>query len=291
MSDRHPGKIMVVTGATSGIGLAAAGQLARAGVRVIGISRSAERCRAAEARLREFHPAGHARYIPADLSLQREVRAAAAAVRAELAAAGRDALDGLLNNAGRFSLWRRLTVEGIEQVWALNHLAPFLLTHELLPNLLAAPAARIVTVSSYAHHRGHMHWNDLQLERLYYGWNAYAQSKLANILFARELDRRLGPAGKARAFAVDPGLVKTAIGAKGTPLLVRWIWELWSRRGKTPEEAARDIVKLLLDPAVDRSAGIYWRAGRPVAPSPRALNAADAARLWEISEKMCGIRS
>jgi NAD(P)-dependent dehydrogenase (short-subunit alcohol dehydrogenase family) len=282
-------KTMVVTGATSGIGLAAAEQLARAGVFVIGIGRTPERCRSAEDRVRNLHPAGRARYFCADLSLQREVRSAAAAVRAELAAAGRDALDGLLNNAGRFAFGRQLTVEGIEQVWALNHLAPFLLTHELLPNLLDAPAARIVTVSSYAHRSGHMHWDDPQLARFHYGLNAYAQSKLANILFTVGLNRRLESAGKAQAFAVDPGLVRTGIGGKGTPPLIRWIWNGWSRRGMTPDESARPIVQLLLDPAVDRGAGIYWRAGRPAVPSPRALNAADAERLWAISEKMCGI--
>jgi retinol dehydrogenase 12 len=282
-------KTMVVTGATSGIGLAAAEQLARAGVCVIGIGRSAERCRSAEERLRGLHPAGRALCLVADLSLQRDIRAAAHAVRERLAAEGKSALDGLLNNAGRFAFWRRLTAEGVEQVWALNHLAPFLLTNELLPLMQAAPAARIVTVSSYAHYSGRMAWNDLQLAGFYYGLNAYSQSKLANILFTVELNRRLGAQSRAQAFAVDPGLVKTGIGTKGTPALIRWIWNYWSRRGITPEESARNVVKLLLDPTVDRGAGIYWKSGRPAVASPRALNAEDARRLWAVSEQMCGL--
>jgi retinol dehydrogenase-12 len=282
-------KVIVVTGATSGIGLAAAGQLARAGVVVIGIGRSEERCRVAEEQLRGLHPAGKTHFLRADLSLLNEVRSAAGKIRQMLASRNRPALDGLLNNAGGFSLGRRVTAEGFERTWALNHLAPFLLTRELLPLLQAAPAARVATVSSGSHYGARMHWSDLQLRRFYFGWTAYGQSKLANILFTLELNRRLGEAGGMQAFAADPGLVNTGIGAKGNPVWLGWVWRLWSAHGKTPEETAKGIVRLFLDPSVKRDAGIYWKYGLPVDPDPAALNEDAARRLWKISEQMCGI--
>jgi retinol dehydrogenase-12 len=282
-------KVVVVTGATSGIGLAAAKQLARAGVVVIGIGRSEERSHAAQDQLRGLHPSGQAHFLRADLSLLSEVRSAAGKIRQTLAFWNRPALDGLLNNAGGFSFNRRVTAEGFERTWALNHLAPFLLTHELLSLLQAAPAGRVVTVSSGSHYGAHLHWNDLQLRRFYFGWTAYGQSKLANILFTLELNRRVGEAGTLQAFAADPGLVNTGIGTKGTPFWVGWGWRLWSAHGKTPEETAKGIVRVFLDPSLKRDAGIYWKYGQPVDPDPAALDEAAARRLWEISEIMCAL--
>jgi retinol dehydrogenase-12 len=282
-------KTIVVTGATSGIGLAAAEQLARSGAAVIGIGRSEERCRAAEQRLRALHIGGKAQYVTADLSLQSGVRAAVDKIREVLDRGGIRGLDGLLNNAGGFSLGRKITAEGFEWTWALNHLAPFLLSQLLLPALQAADAARVVTVSSGSHYGARMHWNDLQLRRFYFGWTAYGQSKLANILFTLELNRRLGAPSAAQAFAVDPGLVNTGIGIKGTPALVGWAWKQWSAHGLAPEQTAKGIVRVLLDPDVRRADGIYWKHGKPVAPNPAALNEASARRLWGISEQMCGM--
>jgi NAD(P)-dependent dehydrogenase (short-subunit alcohol dehydrogenase family) len=289
MDKANAEKYIVVTGATSGIGLAAARQLAGAGVRVIGIGRSAERCRAAEAQLRALHPAGVAHCLTADLSRQGDVRGAAEKVRATLAAEGIRQLDGLLNNAGGVSLWLSFTPDGIEYQWALNHLAPFLLTHELLPLLASAPSARVVTVSSGSHYHARLDWSDLQMRRRYNGLTAYGRTKLANVLFTAELNRRLGEESTVQAFAADPGLVKTKIGTKGTPSFVGWGWNLWSSRGITPEETAKGIVRLLLDPSVQCGAGIYWRHGRPVNPDPAARDMESAARLWAISEQMCGL--
>jgi retinol dehydrogenase-12 len=289
MNKNFSEKTIVVTGATSGIGLAAARQLARAGAAVIGIGRSEERCRACEQELRVLHPAGKATCLRADLSLQSEVLLAAEKVRESLAALGSEKLDGLLNNAGGFAFRLTLTPEGFERSWALNHLAPFLLTRELLPLLQAAPAARIVTVSSGSHYRSRLDWDDLQSRRSYNGLRAYGRSKLANVLFTLELNRRLGEHSGVQAFAADPGLVNTGIGTKGTPAFVGWAWRLWSAHGKTPAESAAGIVRLLLDPAVRREAGIYWKHGRPVDPDPAGLEDEAARRLWEISEQMCGL--
>ena len=266
MNDALTGKTFIVTGATSGIGLACAEILAEQGGSVIGAGRSADRCRAAEARLRSINPHGDARYFVADLSLQSEVRALAGRIRETLAERGQ-ALDGLVNNAGTFTYWMALTREGFETQWAVNHLAAFLLTHELLPLLQAAPAARVVTVSSDSHH-GAADWDDPQLRRRYNGLRAYGRTKLANILFTLELNRRLAPTSRVKAFAADPGLVKTEIGFKGTPPLVRWVWERRRAGGMPPEESARGIVCLLTEPDLHESAEIYWKHGQPRQASP-----------------------
>jgi NAD(P)-dependent dehydrogenase (short-subunit alcohol dehydrogenase family) len=286
------GKTYVISGATSGIGLAMAEQLAAQGAALIGIGRSPERCRATERRLRSACPGVEIDYLVADLSLQSEVRKAAAGVREVLERRGTAALDGLVNNAGTFTYWLALTREGFETQWAVNHLAAFLLTHELLPLLEAAPAARVVTVSSGSHYTARMQWDDIQLRRSYNGLRAYEQTKLANVLFTAELNRRLRVQGsRVRAYAADPGLVKTDIGLKGTPAVVRWVWSLRRSGGITAEESARGIVYLLTQPAVGEAAGIYWKHGAPKAPSKRGLEVDSARRLWEMSENMCAIQS
>ncbi len=282
-------KIFVVTGATSGIGLAVAEALVEAGAFVLGVGRSPERAAALEARLGSGARPGRLRALTADLALQSQVRALAAAVRAEVEAAGGRWLDGLINNAGVFTFRRALTAEGFEMQWAVNHLAPFLLTHELLPLLEAAPQARVVTVSSGSHYHTRLRWRDLQLRRFYNGLLAYKQTKLCNVLFTLELRRRLGPGSRVQAFAADPGLVFTDMGFKNNPRLARWIWALRRRGGITPAESAAGIVFLALEPSIQQAAEIYWKHGRPKAPDPAGLDLEAARRLWEISARMCGL--
>lgn len=283
------GKTYVISGATSGIGLSMAEQLAEKGAAVIGMGRSAERCQEAERRLRSACPGAAIDYVVADLSLQSEVRKAAARIQGILTQRGKSALDGLVNNAGTFTYWLALTGEGFETQWAVNHLAAFLLTRELLPLLEAAPSARVVTVSSGSHYAAKLKWDDIQLRRSYNGLRAYEQTKLANVLFTAELNRRLGSRLNVRAFAADPGLVKTDIGLKGTPALVRWIWGLRRSGGISAAESARGIVYLLTDPTVEDSAALYWKHGAPKAPSKYSQDREAARRLWEISEAMCSV--
>ncbi len=190
---------------------------------------------------------------------------------------------------GTFTYWLSLTPEGFEKQWAVNHLAPFLLTHELLPLLLAAPAARVVTVSSGSHYQGRLNWDDLQLLRRYNGLRAYQNTKLANVLFTLEFNRLMGPNGTVRAFAADPGLVNTDIGLKGTPPFVRWFWKQRSAGGKPPEVPAAGIVFLLTEPSLQNANDIYWKYNQVKRASKRALNQDDAFRLWSASELMCGI--
>ncbi len=208
-----------------------------------------------------------------------------------LASQGKSHLDGLVNNAGTFTYWLTLTPEGFETQWAVNHLAPFLLTHALLPLLQAAPAAKIVTVSSDSHYSAHLDWNDIQLRRHYNGLRAYEQTKLANVLFTLELNRRLGAGSSVRAFAADPGLVKTDIGFKGASGPVRWIWSLRRSGGVAPEKSAQGIVRLLDEDIPAGSTAVYWKDGKPKQPGRQALDARSAARLWALSEQMCRLQT
>jgi NAD(P)-dependent dehydrogenase (short-subunit alcohol dehydrogenase family) len=287
MDKNLSGKTYVITGATSGIGLAAAQELNRHGAAIIGVGRSKERCSRAEKELRAAGLESKVDYLCADLSLQSQVRGVASRIREILASQGKSHLDGLVNNAGTFTYWQIFTPEGFETQWAVNHLAPFLLTHELLPLLTAAPGGRVVTVSSGSHYTARMNWEDIQLLHGYNGLRAYEQSKLANVLFTLEFNRRFGQAAAVRAYAADPGLVKTDIGFKGTPGPVGWIWKQRRMGGDSPEKPARSIVFLLSEPSIQDSNAIYWKDGKPRQPSRLALDGASAQRLWDLSEQMC----
>ena len=173
--------------------------------------------------------------------------------------------------------------------WAVNHLAPFLLTHELLPLLEQTPLSRVVTVSSGSHYGGRLNWEDPQLRHHYNGLQAYSNTKLCNILFTTELNHRLGEASNVHAFAADPGLVKTDMGLKGTPPLAGWVWKLRRSGGTPPEVPAKGIVYLLTEPSIQHSEDVYWKDSRPKAPSPKAVDGATASKLWVLSEKMCGL--
>jgi NAD(P)-dependent dehydrogenase (short-subunit alcohol dehydrogenase family) len=283
------GKTFVVTGATSGIGLATAETLVRSGADVIGVGRSLERCQDSEWWLRSIRPDGEVDYITADLSLQREVHQLADQVRSRLVMQGKTSLDGLINNAATFSYWFTLTADGVELQWAVNHLAPFLLTNEMLPALQQAPSARVVTVSSASHYGARLNWEDLQQRRHYNGLKVYGTTKLANILFTLELNRRLKADTNVRAFAADPGLVKTNIGFKGTPAIAGWVWK-WRRSGGIdPLEAANGIAFLVTEPSIHDADDLYWKHGQPKRASRRALDANVACRLWEVSAQMCGL--
>lgn len=292
MTTSQKEKTFVITGATSGIGLAVAERLARGGASVVGVGRTFERCKQTEERLRTLHPDGvRVAVLLADLSIQANVRHLARDVCQTLAEWGITALDGLINNAATVPFWQTLTPEGFDMQWAVNHLAPFLLTHELLPLLKAAPTARVITVSSGSHYNTRLNWNDIQLLKHYAPLRAYQQTKLANVLFSAELNRRLGTSSTVHAFAADPGLVNTEIGLKSNSFLARWVWDLRRRGGISPEETAKGIVYLATEPSIQNSTEVYWKHGQPKAPSVYALNSQAAKQLWELSAQMCGLES
>jgi len=282
-------KVIVITGATSGIGYAAARELAGRGALVIGVGRSEARCLSAEAEIRESHPDAQIGFRVADLSAQGHVRALAAQIREWAGANASGKIDVLINNAAMVTNRYMATEDGYETQFAVNHLAGFLLTHELLPLLAAARAARILTVSSNSHRRKRIHWRDPMMRRRYNILLAYKQSKLANVMFSAEFNRRFAAATSMRAYAIDPGLVNTGIGSKDTRGIVRWIWENRRAKGVSPEQGAETVVYIATDPAVAGSQEVYWKDCQPVPPSEYALREREAARLWEYSERLCGI--
>jgi NAD(P)-dependent dehydrogenase (short-subunit alcohol dehydrogenase family) len=288
LQEKNFGKTVVITGATSGIGLAVARGLARKGCRVIGAGRSASRCREAESALRAETPGAVVDYIVADLGSQRQIRALAATIKERLEEGG-DGLDVLVNNAGTVSTWYLATEDGYETQFAVNYLASFLLTQELLPELRKSGSARVITTSSGSHYRTRIRWNDVMFRNGYNCLSAYKQSKLANVIFTNELNRRLEPTSGIRAYAVDPGLVDTAIGEKGTTGIVRWFWRIRRRGGISPERAAETILHLATSPSLENPGAGYWKECRPERPSPYAEREDVMQRLWEMSERLCGL--
>lgn len=287
--DNNESNVIVVTGATGGIGQAVVDQLLEAEMAVIGVGRDYQRCARTSEKLQKKHPVVQSAFKLADLSDQDQVRRVAGEIEAQIEAWGQPGLRGLVNNAGAFPFWQTLTSEGFDMQWAVNHLSHFLLTYELLPVLMRTANSRVVTVSSGSHYGARLNWDDLQLMRRYNPLRAYKQTKLANVIFTAELNRRLGKDSSIRAFAADPGLVDTDIGAKAGSGLARWIWSLRRRGGIKPEESAKGIVKLLLEPDLCDDNALYWKHGHPKQPNPYALDPESGWRLWELSARMCGV--
>lgn len=287
---KQTNKVIVITGATSGIGLATAKELAGSGAYVIGTGRSAERCIKAEEEIRKTFPEAKIHFLRADLSSLSEVARLAAAIEEKLSSDGFDRLDVLINNAGTVSSWYVSTADGFELQFAVNHLAPFRLTCELMPLLQRSREGTVIGVSSGSHYRTKIHWDDVMLRKHYNCLLAYKQTKLANVLFATELNRRLRKAVSGiRAYAVDPGLVNTDIGLKGTDGIVKKVWKIRSRGGTPVEQPAHSIAWLATDPAPRKTEEVYWKDCEPLKPSRYSQLEDAGSRLWELSERMCGI--
>jgi len=227
----------------------------------------------------------------ADLASQRQIRRLASDVRSAVTDERYDRIDVLIHGAERTPRWRRVTEDGYELQFAVNHLAPFLLTHELLPMLRAAPSARIITVSSRSHRRGSMNWRDLMHRRRYSPRAAYRQSKLANVLFTAELNRRLGEDGSIRAYAAEPGPTVNGDGRTSTSGLAKSLWRVRGLWGTKPEGNAETIVFIATEPLNENADRIYWRRSRPIKPGAQALEREEAARLWMMSERLCGLHA
>ncbi len=279
------GRTVVVTGATGGIGRVTARELARLGATVVAIGRDRERGETLAAEIAGDPRAGSALFLATDLSSQAEVRRVTAEVRKRC-----PRLDVLVNNAGAMFGRRRLSADGIEMTFALNHLGYFLLTRLLLPALEAAAPSRIVNVASDAHRRAALDLADLQAEKGYKGFPVYCRSKLANIHFTYELARRLDGSGVA-ANALHPGFVATDIGSRNraVPPLA---WRLATTFGAIGVEAgARTSVFLASSPEVEGTSGGYFHKCRPTLSSPASRDAGVAGRLWDISAEMVGLGS
>lgn len=268
------GKTVVITGGTSGIGEVAAVALARQGARIVLIARDPER---ADATLKRLAGGGH-ETIVADLSRLDGMARAADAV-----AGG---IDVLINNAGALFGSRQVTADGLEKTFAVNHMAYFVITNLLLPKLRRG--ARIVSTASDAHKGQKLDFDDLQSEKRYSAFSVYGRSKLMNILFTRELARRIAGTG-VTANCLHPGFVATRFGDSSGGL-----FQFLIKLGKptvaiSPEKGAETIVYLASSPDVEGKSGGYYYKNTLAVPTKGAQSDADAKRLWDISARICGV--
>ena len=276
------GKTCLVTGATSGIGEQIALGLAREGARVALVGRTRERGEASAERIRRESGSSEVELLLADLASQAEVRSLAERVLVRF-----PSLHVLVNNAGIANLRRETTADGLEATFAVNHLAYFQLTLLLLERLRASAPARVVNVSSDAHKFGRLDFGDLQSERRYRGMKVYGRSKTANILFTRELARRLEGSG-VTVNCLHPGAVATRLGQQNGAF-ARVLTGVLRPFFRTPAQGADTAVWLASDPALEGATGGYYYSRRERQPAAHARDAASAARLFDVSAGLVGL--
>lgn len=277
-------KTVVITGATSGIGLAVAKQLANEGFRVIVVGRHQDRCDQARQAVLAAAPEAAVVSFTADLMQQPQVNHVAEEINAYLAQHSDGKLLALINNAGCARGYYMTTEDGYEQQFALNYLAGFLLTCHLLPAIQKA-GGRVLMTCSESHKGTRVHWQDVMLSHRYNPLTAYKQSKLCDILLVKGLNDRLAGQG-VRAYAIDPGLVHTDIGNKDAGGLVSLIWNLRKVGGISPDEAAATYTYLCCQP--DAPDGLYYRQCQKY-PYSKQVTSENAAKLLALSQRLCGV--
>ena len=274
------GKTIVITGATSGIGEVAAIRLAEQGARIVFTARDKARADMTMEKLRRANGAAvHAMHL-GDLSLLADMKRVAGEIAQE------PQIDVLINNAGAvFNAWQE-TRDGLERTFALNHMSYFVITNALLPVL--KPGARIVSTASGAHRRAKLDLDDLQSHHGFSGFAVYSKSKLCNILFNRELARRIAGTG-VTANCLHPGFVATRFGDQSGGLLSAFVRIAKPFGGISPEEGAKTIVYLASSPNVASVSGEYFYECKIDMPSPEARSDRDAKKLWDLSAQISGI--
>ena len=284
MEDTMAGQVVLITGATNGIGEVTARELAKQGATLVLVARDEAKAQATLDDIQRETGNPNVSYLIADLSSMDEVRGLADAFRQRF-----DRLDVLVNNAGAMFTSRQETVDGYERTFALNHLAYFLLNELLLDLLQASAPARIVNVSSNAHQGAHIDFDDLQSAHGYQGMRVYGRSKLMNLLFTYELARRLEGTG-VTANALHPGFVNTGF-AKNNGGLVRLGMNLIGRLvAITPEQGAQTLIYLASSPEVEGVSGKYYYQCKAIKSSAASYNVEDARHLWEISAALVGLK-
>jgi len=278
------GKTVVVTGGTSGIGEIAAEELAQMGARIVLIARDRSRANATLTRLRKRGPKVAHSVHYADLTRLAEMKRVAAEIASQ-----ESRIDGLINNAGALFATRQVTEDGLEYTFALNHLAYFVVTEGLRERLVASAPARVVNTASDAHHGAILDFDDLQSEKSFRATKAYSRSKLCNVLFTRELARRLQGTG-VTANCLHPGFVATRFGDQSGGLISRFV-RLAKFFAISPEKGAKTIVHLASSPDVTGMTGKYFNECRATTPSLPALDDRAALLLWERSAELAGMKA
>lgn len=285
MNETIKRKTCVITGATSGIGYATAKGLAAKNFELILIGRDDQKGKSVVESLKNLTSNNLITYYNTDLSSQKQIRKTGEELKNK-----HPEIDVLINNAGVWTSRYELTDDKIEKQFAVNHLAYFLLTHLLYPNIAKSENGRIINLGSDSHKFGKINFDDLNLEGSYHGLKAYGQSKLANLLFTYEL-QHLKKDDHVSVYCVQPGLVKTDIGVKHTNPFHSLMWKLRRLSGMTPDQAASTAIYLATSDEVAKQSGLYWDSSKPKPSSARSKNAEDAGRLWKKSEELCGIHN
>jgi NAD(P)-dependent dehydrogenase (short-subunit alcohol dehydrogenase family) len=276
-------KTSLITGATSGIGYETALKLCQLDHRLILIARNKNKASKVKNSLITQNPGAEIMLFTVDLVDQDMIRKAAEKISNEISQ-----LDVLINNAGIWNSKKELTSDGLEYVFAVNHLGYFLLTSLLYPLLVKSNDARIINISSDSHFQGKIHFEDLSLGKHYHGLRSYAQSKLANVLFTYELDRRK-PHKHISVNAVQPGLIKTDIGLKHTSKLHALAWKVRRLGGVSAEFGAKTPVFLANDAGIKGISGKYWDDCNTKKSSPASYDQNMAKKLWELSLELCSM--
>lgn len=277
------GKICLITGGTNGIGKATAHALAQMGATVVIVGRDAQKTSQVVDEIRIASGNKNVNSLRADLSSQADIRRLAAEFKSEYSQ-----LHVLLNNAGATFMTRQLSGDGIEMTFALNHLAYFLLTNLLLDTIKASAPARIINVSSDAHARGKIEFDNLQGEKSYESFGPYGNSKLANILFTTELARRLEGTG-VTVNALHPGLVSTGFGKNNPGLIMKIMGVIIPLIARSPEKGAKTSTYLASSPEVQGMSGKYFVDCKVTQPAPQAADAIVARKLWDVSAEMVNL--
>ena len=276
------GKTVVITGATSGIGEVAALALAGMGATIVFTARDRTRGEATMERLRAKSPGIDHRVHYADLSRLSEMKRVAGEIAAE------PRIDLLINNAGALFSRREETEDGLERTFATNHVSYFVLTHLLRERLVASAPARVINTSSHAHKSGHIDFSDLQMKNGYSGFRAYGRSKLCNVLFTRELARKLAGAG-VTTYSLHPGFVNTRFGEQGNSGFGFFLFTAAKRLALTPEKGADTLIYLATADLATAANGAYFYKRKVTTPSPEAQDDAAALRLWQETAKLAGL--
>lgn len=277
-------RTIVVTGATSGIGLAICREFASLDYCIIGVGKNEENSRKAVGQLNQEYPGAPIVFFCGDLSRQCEVLRVSNEIREYIEDRCHGQLNALISNAGCVRSYYMTTEDGFEQQFAVNHLAGFLLAHSVMPYLINS-RGRILITSSASHKMMKMHWQDVMFKRGYNPLLVYKQSKLANVLFAYGLNDRFAEYGIS-AYAIDPGLVRTDIGLKNTNGIVKLIWKIRQKSGVSPQIPAKTYAYLCNEIVPPK--GLYYYLSQE-APFSKHVTKQNSDRLWKLSEQLCGI--
>lgn len=275
------GKVCLVTGATAGIGFATALGLARQGATVVGVGRNSDKCHAIAARIRQETDNPAVEFVPADLSVQAEVRRFAEEFKL-----GGVRLDVLVNNVGAFFMSRQVSADGIEMTWAVNYLNVYLLTELLLDTARTSAPSRVVNVSSAMHSNAQLNFDDLQGARKYSGMKAYGQSKLALLMYTYDLARRLAGTG-VTVNALHPGFVASDM-YRSSGGFIKLLGPVIKLMAVNPEVGAETSIYLAISPEVEGITGKYFVKRQAVASADASYDPAATARLMTLSAAMVG---